>query len=167
VRADGRLVALAGVDNVVVVETADAILVADRRDSAGVKAIVDRLKAAGRAEATAHLNERRPWGSFAVLLEGPRYKIKEIVVKPGARLSLQMHHHRSEHWVVIEGVATVTRGDEVATLKENESTFIPQGVRHRLENPGTAPLRIIEVQSGGYVGEDDIVRFEDSYGRVR
>ncbi|MEX2650777.1 MAG: mannose-1-phosphate guanylyltransferase/mannose-6-phosphate isomerase [Alphaproteobacteria bacterium] len=167
VRADGRLVALAGVADIVVVETADAVLVADRRDSAGVKALVDRLKAAKRPEATAHLHERRPWGSFAVLLEGGRYKIKEIVVKPGGRLSLQMHHHRSEHWVVIDGTARVTRDDEVATLAANESTYIGQGVRHRLENPGATPLRIVEVQCGSYVGEDDIVRFEDSYGRVR
>ncbi|MGH6718406.1 MAG: mannose-1-phosphate guanylyltransferase/mannose-6-phosphate isomerase [Alphaproteobacteria bacterium] len=166
VRTNGRLVALAGVANMVVVETRDAVLVADRHDSAGVKALVEQLKALGRLEASYHPNERRPWGSFTVLLEGARFKIKEIVVKPGARLSLQMHHHRSEHWVVIEGAARVTRGDEVVMLAENQSTFIPQGTRHRLENPGTAPLRIVEVQSGGYIGEDDIVRFEDAYGRV-
>jgi mannose-1-phosphate guanylyltransferase/mannose-6-phosphate isomerase len=166
VRGEGRLVALAGVRDLVVVETADAVLVADRSDSAGIKAIVDRLKAAGRPEATAHLAERRPWGSFAVLLEGARFKIKEIVVKPGARLSLQMHHHRSEHWVVIEGTAKVTCGEQVRLLGENESTFIPLGAHHRLENPGKVPLRIIEVQSGAYVGEDDIVRLEDSYGRA-
>jgi len=165
-RADHRLVALAGVRDVVVVETADAVLVADRRDSAGVKAMVDRLKALGRPEATAHLNERRPWGSFAVLLEGPRFKIKEITVRPGARLSLQMHHKRSEHWVVIEGTAKVTSGEEVVTLVADQSTYIPQGTKHRLENPGPGMLRIVEVQTGSYVGEDDIVRFEDSYGRV-
>ncbi len=166
VRTNGRLVALAGVANMVVVETRDAVLVADRRDSAGVKALVERLKAEGRPEVSQQPIERRPWGSFAVLLEGERFKIKEIVVKPGGRLSLQMHHHRSEHWVVIAGTAKVTRGDEVLTLAENQSTFIPQGFRHRLENPGAAPLRIVEVSCGGYVGEDDIVRLEDAYGRV-
>ncbi|MSP83571.1 MAG: mannose-1-phosphate guanylyltransferase/mannose-6-phosphate isomerase [Alphaproteobacteria bacterium] len=166
VRAEGRLVALAGVRDLVVVETADAVLVADRGDSDGIKAIVERLKAAGRPEATAHLTERRPWGTFAVLLEGARYKIKEITMKPGARLSLQMHHHRSEHWVVIEGTAKVTCGEEVRLMGENESTFIPLGAHHRLENPGKVTLRIIEVQSGSYVGEDDIVRLEDTYGRT-
>ncbi len=167
VRTGRRLVACAGVEDLVVVETADAVLVAGRDDDAGVKAIVERLKAAGRSEATAHLTERRPWGSFSVLLEGPRFKIKEIAVKPGAALSLQMHHQRSEHWVVIEGTARVTCGDEVRLLSENESTFIPIGARHRLENPGTVTLRIVEVQCGAYLGEDDIVRFEDAYGRTK
>ncbi|MFQ5959120.1 MAG: mannose-1-phosphate guanylyltransferase/mannose-6-phosphate isomerase [Alphaproteobacteria bacterium] len=167
VRASGRLVACAGVADLVVVETADAVLVADRRDAAGVKAIVERLKQAGRGEATAHLSERRPWGSFSVLLEGARFKIKEITVKPGAALSLQMHHRRAEHWVVVEGTARVTRGDEVSELHENESTFIPVATRHRLENPGKTPLRIVEVQCGDYLGEDDIVRFDDAYGRVK
>jgi mannose-1-phosphate guanylyltransferase / mannose-6-phosphate isomerase len=166
VRADSRLVALAGVENLVVVETADAVLVADKTANAGIKAIVDRLKAAGRPEATSHLTERRPWGTFAILLEGPRYKIKEIMVKPGAALSLQMHHHRSEHWIVIEGTARVTCGEAVRILSENESTYIPLGEKHRLENPGKMPLRIVEVQSGGYLGEDDIVRFQDTYGRT-
>ncbi len=165
VRADRRLVACAGIDGLVVVETADAVLVARRDDAAGVKALVERLKAAGRPEANAHLTERRPWGSFAVLLEGARFKIKEIVVKPGAKLSLQMHHHRSEHWVVIEGTARITCDDDVRLISENESTYIPIGARHRLENPGVVPLRIVEVQCGAYVGEDDIVRFEDVYGR--
>jgi len=165
VRADRRLVACAGLRDLVVVETADAVLVAARDDAAGVKTLVDRLKAAGRSEASAHLTERRPWGSFAVLLEGSRFKIKEITVKPGETLSLQMHHHRSEHWVVIEGTARVTCGDEVRLVSENESTYIPIGTRHRLENPGVVPLRIVEVQCGAYVGEDDIVRFEDVYGR--
>ncbi|MCH7932033.1 MAG: mannose-1-phosphate guanylyltransferase/mannose-6-phosphate isomerase [Proteobacteria bacterium] len=166
VRTDRRLVACAGVEDLVVVETADAVLVAGRGDDAGVRAIVERLKAAGRGEATAHLTERRPWGSFSVLLEGPRFKIKEITVKPGASLSLQMHHHRSEHWVVIEGTARVTCGDEVRLLSEDESTFIPIGARHRLENPGKVTLRIVEVQCGAYLGEDDIVRFDDAYGRT-
>ena len=167
VRADRRLVACAGVADLVVVETADAVLVADRRDAAGVKAIVERLKSAGRGEATAHLSERRPWGSFSVLLDGARFKIKEITVKPGAALSLQMHRRRAEHWVVVEGTARVTRGDEVSDLKENESTFIPVGTKHRLENPGKGPLRIVEVQCGDYLGEDDIVRFDDVYGRAK
>jgi mannose-1-phosphate guanylyltransferase/mannose-6-phosphate isomerase len=166
VRADSRLVALAGVEDLVVVETADAVLVAGKDANAGIKAIVDRLRAAGRPEATSHLTERRPWGTFSVLLEGPRYKIKEIMVKPGAALSLQMHHHRSEHWIVIEGTARVTCGEDVRILSENESTYIPLGQKHRLENPGRMPLRIVEVQSGGYLGEDDIVRFQDTYGRA-
>ena len=167
VRADRRLVACAGIEDIVVVETADAVLVASRFDSAGVKALVERLKAAGRPEATAHLDERRPWGSFSVLLEAPRFKIKELVVKPGAKLSLQMHHHRSEHWVVVEGTARVTRGDEERLLSENESTYIPVGTPHRLENPGSIDLRIIEVQLGSYLGEDDIIRLEDSYDRAK
>ncbi len=166
VRADRRLVACAGVEDIVVVETADAVLVANRFDSTGVKALVERLKAAGRPEATAHLDERRPWGSFSVLLEAPRFKIKELTIKPGAKLSLQMHHHRAEHWVVVEGTARVTRGTEETLLSENESTYIPVGTAHRLENPGTITLRIIEVQCGSYLGEDDIIRLEDSYGRV-
>ena len=166
VRADGRLVACAGVEDLVVIETADAVLVADRNDTDGIKAIVERLKAAGRNEATAHLTERRPWGAFAVLLAGPRFKIKELTVNPGARLSLQMHHHRSEHWVVIEGTARITCEDDERLLSENESTYIPIGARHRLENPGKVPLKIVEVQCGGYLGEDDITRFGDAYGRV-
>ena len=166
VRADGRLVACAGVGDLVVIETADAVLVADRHDTAGIKAIVERLKAAGRDEATAHLTERRPWGAFAVLLAGPRFKIKELTVNPGARLSLQMHHHRSEHWVVIEGTARITCDDDERLLSENESTYIPIGARHRLENPGKVPLKIVEVQCGAYLGEDDITRFDDAYGRV-
>jgi mannose-1-phosphate guanylyltransferase/mannose-6-phosphate isomerase len=166
VRADGRLVACAGIEDLVVVETADAVLVADRHDTAGIKAIVERLKAAGRDEATAHLTERRPWGAFAVLLAGPRFKIKELTVNPGARLSLQMHHHRSEHWVVIEGTARITCDDDERLLSENESAYIPIGARHRLENPGKVPLKIVEVQCGAYLGEDDITRFDDAYGRV-
>ena len=166
VRADRRLVACAGVENLVVVETADAVLVTGRDDVQGIKALVERLKAAGRDEAAAHLTERRPWGDFSVLLEGERFKIKEITVKPGAALSLQMHHHRSEHWVVIEGTARITCDDDVRLLSENESSYIPIGAKHRLENPGKVALRIIEVQCGSYVGEDDIVRFDDAYGRA-
>ena len=167
VRADRRLVALAGVEDIVVVETADAVLVADRFDATGVKALVDRLKAAGRPEATAHLDERRPWGSFSVLLEAPRFKIKELFVKPGGKLSLQMHHHRSEHWVVVEGTARITVGEEERLLSENQSTYIAVGEIHRLENPGSIALRIIEVQLGSYLGEDDIIRIEDSYDRAK
>lgn len=165
VRSDGRLVACAGVQDLAIVETADAILVAHREEAASVTAIVRRLREAHRSEATNHLKDLRPWGSFSILLEGPRYKIKEIVVNPGASLSLQMHYHRAEHWVVIEGTARVTRDGEVLILSENQSTYIPLGTRHRLENPGRVPLRIIEVQNGTYLGEDDIVRFEDAYGR--
>lgn len=165
VRADGRLVACAGVQDLTVVETADAVLVAHRSELSGLLEVVRQLRSRGRPEANAHLRDRRPWGSYSVLLEGPRYKIKEIEVKPGASLSLQMHHHRSEHWVVIAGTAKVVRGEEVEFLAENQSTYIPVATRHRLENPGKIPLRIIEVQLGSYVGEDDIVRFEDTYGR--
>ena len=165
VRSDGRLVACAGVSDLAIIETADAVLVADKRQAGAIRTIVKRLKAAGRSEATNHLKDLRPWGSFSVLLEGPRYKIKEILVKAGASLSMQMHYHRSEHWVVIEGTAKVTRGDDTELLSENQSTYIPVGTRHRLENPGRMPLRIVEVQNGSYVGEDDIVRFEDRYGR--
>ena len=143
------------------------MLVADRFDTAGVKALVARLKAAGRTEATTHLEERRPWGSFSVLLEAERFKIKELVVKPGAKLSLQKHDHRSEHWVVVQGAALITRGDEESLLSEDESTYIPIGMVHRLENPGTVELRVIEVQLGDYLGEDDITRLEDSYDRVK
>ncbi len=165
VRADHRLVACSGVQDLVVVETADAVLVANRHAAADVRRIVERLARARRPEAVAHLAERRPWGSFEVLLEGARFKVKEITVNPGASLSLQMHHRRSEHWVVIEGTARVTCGEEVRHLGENESAYIPLGAKHRLENPGEAPLRIVEVQCGDYVGEDDIVRCEDRYDR--
>ncbi len=165
-RSDRRLVACTGVNDIVVIETQDAILVTDRSDNEGVKAIVKRLKSARRPEAESHLMEHRPWGTFTTLLAGPRYKIKEIMVVPGGTLSLQMHHHRSEHWIVIEGTARITCGDTTRDLHENESTFIPIGEKHRLENPGKILLRIIEVQNGAYVGEDDIIRLEDVYGRI-
>ena len=165
VRSDRRLVACVGISDLVVVETADAVLVADRRASAGVGKLVDALKIRQRIEATSHLTDHRPWGSFSILLEGNRFKIKEIIVKPGALLSYQMHHHRAEHWVVIEGTARVTCNDKVTLLSENQSVYIPIGAKHRLENPGVLPLKIVEVQCGAYVGEDDIVRFEDNYGR--
>jgi len=165
VRSEKGLTALLGVENLAVIVTADAVLVADRNRAQDVKLIVDRLKSEGREE---HLNHRRvfrPWGSFDCIDSGEHHQVKQIVVKPGRRLSLQMHRHRAEHWVVVEGVARVTRGDEIFLLNQNESTFIPRGIKHRLENPGPGPLRLIEVQSGDYLGEDDITRFDDEYGR--
>jgi mannose-1-phosphate guanylyltransferase / mannose-6-phosphate isomerase len=164
--SDGRLVACVGVRGVVVVETADAVLVAAKDRVQDVKAIVGKLKAQRGDEARHHRRVERPWGCYDSLDRGERFQVKRIVVKPGGRLSLQMHHHRAEHWVVVRGTARVTRGEDVFLLSENESTYIPLGVKHRLENPGITPLEIIEVQSGGYLGEDDIVRFDDQYGRA-
>jgi mannose-1-phosphate guanylyltransferase/mannose-6-phosphate isomerase len=163
--SEGRLVACVGTTNVVVVETADAVLVADRSHVQDVKGLVARIKAQHAPEADTHRKVRRPWGFYDSIDHGERFQVKRIVVTPGARLSLQLHHHRAEHWVVVRGTALVTRGDEQFLLSENESTFIPLGTRHRLENPGKVPLEIIEVQSGAYLGEDDIVRFDDKYGR--
>ena len=165
VHASSRLVSVVGVENLVIVETADAVLIADRKNSQDVKNIVTQLEAQGREEKNLHRKVARPWGWYDSVDEGERFKVKRIQVKPGASLSLQMHHHRAEHWIVVKGIAEITNGDHVLTLKENESTFIPQGQTHRLANPGTEPLEIIEVQSGSYLGEDDIVRFEDTYGR--
>ncbi|HTH61508.1 MAG TPA: mannose-1-phosphate guanylyltransferase/mannose-6-phosphate isomerase [Paraburkholderia sp.] len=164
--SDGRLVACVGVTGVVVVETADAVLVAAKDRVQEVKAVVGRLKEMRRTEANDHRKVQRPWGFYDSVDSGERFQVKRIVVKPGARLSLQMHHHRAEHWVVVRGTALVTRGEERFLLTENQSTYIPLGVTHRLENPGKTPLEIIEVQSGSYLGEDDIVRFDDQYGRV-
>jgi len=163
--SEGRLVACVGTSNLVVVETADAVLVADRSKVQDVKGLVARIKADHAPEADAHRKVRRPWGYYDSIDHGERFQVKRIVVAPGARLSLQLHHHRAEHWVVVRGTALVTRGDDSFLLSENESTFIPLGTRHRLENPGKVPLEIIEVQSGSYLGEDDIVRFDDTYGR--
>ena len=163
--SDGRLLALLGLEDVVVVETADAILVAHKDRGQDVKGIVARLKAAGRSEPISHRKVYRPWGNYEQVDAGDRFQVKRIVVKPGASLSLQMHHHRAEHWIVVRGTGRVRRGDDVLLLSENESTYIPLGVKHRLENPGRVPLELIEVQSGSYLGEDDIVRFEDAYGR--
>ena len=163
--SEGRLIACVGVDDLIVVETADAILVAHKNKTQDVKKIVDRLKAAGRTEGQIHRKVFRPWGSYDSVDAGPRFQVKRIVVKPGATLSLQMHHHRAEHWIVVSGTAKVTRGETTYLLSENESTFIPLGTTHRLENPGRVDLEMIEVQSGSYLGEDDIVRFEDVYGR--
>jgi mannose-1-phosphate guanylyltransferase/mannose-6-phosphate isomerase len=163
--AEHGLVACIGCEDMVVVETADAVLIAPKARTQEVKRIVSRLKAAGRSEADLHRKVHRPWGWYDSIDNGERFQVKRIVVRPGATLSLQMHHHRAEHWVVVRGTAKVTRGEETVLLSENQSTYIPLGVRHRLENPGQIPLEIIEVQSGSYLGEDDIVRFEDNYGR--
>ena len=166
VHTTSRLVALVGVQNLVVVETPDAVLVADRSRSQDVKHIVSQLQATKREEHTLHRKVHRPWGWYDSIDEGGRFKVKRIQVKPGASLSLQKHHHRAEHWVVVSGTAEITNGSKVLLLTENQSTYIPLGEVHRLANPGTIPLEIIEVQSGSYLGEDDIVRFEDTYGRT-
>ena len=163
--AEHGLVACIGCEDMVVVETADAVLIAPKARTQEVKRIVSRLKVAGRSEVDLHRKVHRPWGWYDGIDSGERFQVKRIVVSPGATLSLQMHHHRAEHWVVVSGTAKVTRGEEILLLSENESTYIPLGVKHRLENPGQIPLEIIEVQSGSYLGEDDIVRFEDNYGR--
>jgi mannose-1-phosphate guanylyltransferase / mannose-6-phosphate isomerase len=165
VHASSRLVSAVGVENLVIVETADAVLVADRKNSQDVKSIVNKLEQQQREEKNLHRKVARPWGWYDSVDEGERFKVKRIQVKPGASLSLQMHHHRAEHWIVVKGVAEITNGDQVIILTENQSTYIPQGQTHRLANPGKNPLEIIEVQSGSYLGEDDIVRFEDTYGR--
>jgi len=165
VHATSRLVSAVGLDNVVVVETPDAVLVADRERSQDVKLIVSHLGKEQRGEQALHRKVHRPWGWYDSIDSGPRHQVKRIMVKPGASLSLQMHHHRAEHWIVVSGTAEVTNGDQVILLGENQSTYIPLGQTHRLRNPGKLPLEIIEVQSGSYLGEDDIVRFEDTYGR--
>ena len=164
--SESRLVAAVGMNNVIVVETPDAVLVADKRCTQDVKKIVAELKAQKRSLASSHRKVHRPWGWYDSIDSGERFQVKRIVVNPGASLSLQMHHHRAEHWIVVKGTAEVTNGDKVLLLGENQSTFIPLGHVHRLKNPGKLPLEIIEVQSGSYLGEDDIVRFEDTYGRV-
>ncbi|KAF1704168.1 mannose-1-phosphate guanylyltransferase/mannose-6-phosphate isomerase [Pseudoxanthomonas kaohsiungensis] len=161
-----RLIALVGLDDVIVVETADAVLVGKGERMQEVKEVVARIKRDKRSEATWHRKVYRPWGAYDSIDNGDRFQVKRISVKPGATLSLQMHHHRAEHWIVVSGTAEVTRGEEVILLTENQSTYIPLGVTHRLKNPGKLPLELIEVQSGSYLGEDDIVRFEDTYGRA-
>jgi mannose-1-phosphate guanylyltransferase/mannose-6-phosphate isomerase len=160
-----RLVTCVGLDNIVVVETADAVLVVDKSRTQEIRKVVNRLKTERRAEADTHRKVHRPWGSYDAIDQGERFQVKRIIVNPGAKLSLQMHHHRAEHWIVVRGTARVTRNDESFLLAENESTYIPLGETHSLENPGKLPLEVIEVQSGAYLGEDDIVRFEDVYGR--
>ena len=165
VRSDGMLAAVVGLSDAVVVVTEDAVLAMHRGHAQDVKKLVDRLKSEGRSEAVAHNRCYRPWGFYESLITGDRFQVKRIVVNPGARLSLQKHFHRAEHWVVVTGSALVTRNDDQMLLHENESTYIPLGATHRLENPGKIPLTLIEVQSGPYLGEDDIVRLEDTYGR--
>jgi mannose-1-phosphate guanylyltransferase / mannose-6-phosphate isomerase len=167
VHATSRLVSVVGLSDVIVVETPDAVLVADRSRSQEVKTIVNQLQKSGRTEQTLHRQVHRPWGWYDSVDSGSRFQVKRIMVKPGATLSLQMHHHRAEHWIVVSGTAEVTNGDQVILLTENQSTYIPLGTTHRLANPGKVPLEIIEVQSGSYLGEDDIVRFEDTYGRIK
>ena len=160
-----RLVALVGLDDIVVVETDDAVLVAHKDRVQEVKQVVAQLRESQRSQAVLHRKVYRPWGAYDSIDTGERFQVKRITVKPGGVLSLQMHHHRAEHWIVVSGTARVTRGEETLLLSENQSTYIPLGVTHRLENPGMVPLELIEVQSGSYLGEDDIVRFEDMYGR--
>jgi mannose-1-phosphate guanylyltransferase/mannose-6-phosphate isomerase len=165
VRAEKRLVSVLGLRDAVVVETDDAVLVASKEEAQKVKDVVGHLDAHNRTEHVSHRRVYRPWGYYESIDGGDRFQVKRLMVKPGAALSLQMHHHRAEHWVVVSGTAKVTRGEEVMLLAENQSTYIPIGAKHRLENPGKVPLYLIEVQSGGYLGEDDIVRFEDVYRR--
>ena len=166
IHAHSKLVTVVGLDNVIIVETDDAVMVAAKNRVQDVKEIVDQLKAKNRTEADIHRKAYRPWGNYDLVDIGERHQTKRIVVKPGAKLSLQKHHHRAEHWVVVKGTALVTKGDEQILLSENESTYIPLGIVHCLENPGVIPLEIVEVQSGSYLGEDDIVRLIDQYGRV-
>jgi mannose-1-phosphate guanylyltransferase/mannose-6-phosphate isomerase len=165
VHSERRLTALLGVDDLIVVDTDDALLVAHRDKVQQVKELVGQLKREGRSQTNLHRKVYRPWGSYDGIDSGERFQVKRIIVKPGAALSLQMHHHRAEHWIIVSGTARVTCGENVFTLSENQSTYIPLGSKHRLENPGKMPLELIEVQSGSYLGEDDIVRFEDVYGR--
>jgi mannose-1-phosphate guanylyltransferase len=162
----GRLIATLGIENLVVVDTPDALLVANKDKVQDIKKIVAQVKALGRTEHHQHRQVYRPWGIYDSIDNGERYQVKRITVKPGAKLSVQMHHHRAEHWIVVSGTAKVTNGDKTFLVTENESTYIPIGQVHALENPGVLPLEMIEVQSGSYLGEDDIVRFEDKYGRA-
>lgn len=166
IHAESRLVSTLGLENIVVIETADAVLVADQSKVQDIKKIVEKLKSNQRPEVDQHRKVYRPWGSYDSIEHGSRYQVKCIVVNPGQKLSLQMHHHRAEHWIVVNGTAKVRKGDETVMLTENQSIYIPLGETHALENPGKVPLELIEVQSGSYLGEDDIVRFEDVYGRV-
>jgi len=166
IHATSRLVASVGVTNLIIVETPDAVLVMDRSQSQNVKKIVQQLEQQKRSELNLHRKVNRPWGWYDSIDEGKRFKVKRIQVNPGASLSLQKHHYRAEHWVVVKGTAKITNADQVIFLTENQSTYIPLGEVHRLANPGTIPLEIIEVQSGSYLGEDDIVRLEDTYGRT-
>lgn len=164
--AETSLVTTVGVQDLVTVQTKDAVLVADKHQVQDVKKIVESLKAAGRTEHHIHREVYRPWGKYDSIDNGERYQVKRITVKPGEKLSIQMHHHRAEHWIVVSGTASVTNGDSVQLVTENQSVYIPVGQIHALENPGKILLEMIEVQSGSYLGEDDIVRFEDRYGRL-
>lgn len=166
VRSEDMVAAVSGLDNMVVVVTKDAVLVTDRRKSQDVKKIVEKLKAAKQKEVFAHMRCYRPWGFYETLASGHRFQVKQLVVSEGAQLSLQKHFHRSEHWVVVSGVAEVTRGEEIILVKENESVYLPAGTLHRLANPGRIPLVVIEIQSGAYLDEDDIIRIEDNYNRL-
>jgi mannose-1-phosphate guanylyltransferase / mannose-6-phosphate isomerase len=165
VRAHDQLTAVVGLDNVIVVTTPDAVLVANAAHSEKIKQLVDRLKAEKRPEATEHKRAYRPWGYYQSVDEGARYQVKRIVVKPGGRLSLQKHFHRAEHWIVVRGTAEVTRNGEIHHVHENESIYLPIGCEHRMANPGKINLELIEVQTGSYLGEDDIIRIEDVYNR--
>ena len=167
VYAENSLVATIGTDDLVIVQTKDALLIAKQDQVQNIKKVVDVLKREKRSEHISHREEYRPWGRYDSVDQGGRYQVKRITVKPGERLSTQMHYHRAEHWVVVAGTAKVTRGDDVFLVSENESTFIPVGVVHTLENPGKVPLEVIEIQSGTYLGSDDIVRFDDKYGRIK
>ncbi|WP_394777527.1 cupin domain-containing protein, partial [Undibacterium sp.] len=164
--SDSRLVACLGLEDVIVVETPDAVLVTNKSNTQNIKRIVSRLREGNYAQADNHRKVYRPWGHYDSVDSGEHFQVKRIVVKPGGRLSMQMHHHRAEHWIVVSGSALVTRGEDTMTLVANQSTYIPLGVKHRLENHGEVDLELIEVQSGTYLGEDDIVRFDDIYGRV-
>jgi len=164
-RAEHRLLAAVGVENLIIIETADAVLVANKDQVQDVKQIVSQLKATKRSETELHRKAYRPWGYYETIDIEERFQVKRITVNPGSSLSLQMHYHRSEHWVIVKGTAKITKNDEVFVLTENQSTYIPIGTKHRLENQGKIPLEIIEIQSGSYLGEDDIVRYEDVYGR--
>jgi mannose-1-phosphate guanylyltransferase/mannose-6-phosphate isomerase len=166
IHSTGRLVGAIGLNHMIVIETSDAVLVANKNDSQAVKKIVEQLDKLKREEKNFHRKVNRPWGWYDSIDEGERFKVKRIQVNPKASLSLQMHHHRAEHWIVVKGTAEITNGEQIITLTENQSTYIPLGQKHRLKNPGTIPLEIIEVQSGSYLGEDDIVRFEDTFGRI-
>ena len=166
IQGEDRIIAAVGIENLIIIDTPDALLVADKNHSQDVKQIVGQLKKIDHEAYKLHRTVHRPWGTYTVLEEGTNFKMKRIVVKPGASLSLQMHYHRSEHWIVVDGMAKVVNGDQDLLIATNESTYIPAGHKHRLENPGKVDLVMIEVQSGSYLGEDDIVRFQDNYGRV-
>ena len=165
IHSEDKLVTVLGLDNIVVVETPDAVMIADKQQAENIKTIVSKLQESDRNEATEHRKCYRPWGHYDAVDNGERFQVKRITVNPGASLSLQLHHHRAEHWIVVKGTAEVTCGETVTLVSENESTFIPLGTQHRLSNPGRVPLEIIEIQSGSYLGEDDIVRLQDNYNR--